>query len=106
MYPRHCLLRVCLVLAFISVSKAQDAPEWLRRAANQTVPSFSAETPAVVLVDEERSTINSDGVTTTNKTFALRVLKRDGRAMAVAREIYLTDSGRVKKFEAGFAPIR
>lgn len=98
MHPRYYLLTCLTVLGCVSAASAQDVPEWLRRAANQSIPSYSSETPAVVLSDDERLTINSDGVTLTNKTFALRVLKRDGRSLAVARDVYLTDSGRIKEF--------
>lgn len=98
MHPRYYLLTCLALLGCVSAVSAQDVPEWLRRAASQSIPSYSSETPAVVLSDDERLTINSDGVTLTNKAFALRVLKRDGRSLAVAREVYLMDSGRIKEF--------
>ncbi len=100
MRVQNCLFFCLIVLGSYGTVNGQEVPEWLRRAASQTMPAYASEVPAVVLLDEERSTINSDGVTTSHKTFAIRVLKKDGRSLTVAREVYLTGSTRVRELRA------
>ena len=58
------------------------------------------ECPSVVLLDESVMTIGNDGRITTTSTYAVRILKREGRDEAVAREIYMTDTGKVREMKA------
>jgi hypothetical protein len=79
---------------------ADDAPAWLRQAAAASAPAYSKEVPAVVLHKEQRVTIEESGKTVTVTTYAVRVLTREGRGAAVAREVYLTDTGKVREMRA------
>ena len=99
-------LRITLCCLFVAVSAAtaaargDDPPAWLTRAAAAQAPAYPKEVPGVVLHDESQLTINSDGRVTTVTTYAVRVLTREGRALAQAAVPYATDTGRVREFRA------
>jgi hypothetical protein len=89
-----------LLLSSTSAFAGDDMPAWLQQAATQKVPSYDKDVPAVVLLDEAIVTVGEDGRVTTTSTYAVRILKREGRAEAVARESYMTDSGKVREMKA------
>jgi hypothetical protein len=90
------LLLVCAPAAFAG----DEAPPWLQQAAAQKTPAYDKAVPAVVLLDESVVTIGEDGRITTTSTYAVRLLKREGRSRAVARELYMTDTGKVREIKA------
>lgn len=77
-----------------------DAPAWLKSVAGTPAPVYDKKVPAVVLWRERNVTIAPDGAVTTATNYAVRILTREGRDEAVARESYLTDSGRVREMRA------
>src|SRR5258708_39968623 len=79
---------------------ASDAPAWLRDAAAQKSPQFDKKVTALVLHDESRISVEESGKTTSTTYRAVRILTRDGRGEAFAREMYLTGSGKVKELRA------
>ena len=81
-------------------SPGDDAPAWLRQVAAIKTPEYDKEVPAVVLRKEQNIVVSSDGRLTTNTTFAVRILTRDGRHYAAAVEMYLTKSSKVNEMRA------
>jgi hypothetical protein len=79
---------------------ADEAPPWLQQAAKLPVPAYDKDVPAVVLQNERRVTVNEDGRVTTVTTFAIRILLREGRDYAEAREFYESDAGKVRELKA------
>lgn len=79
---------------------AEDAPGWLRQAANLRVPSYEKDTSAVAVVDEQLVNLNNDRKLVITENFAVRVLNREGRRWAVARAYYLSGSGKVRDIKA------
>jgi len=77
-----------------------DAPPWLQEIAKAQTPGYEKDVPAVVLQNERRVTISEDGRTTTVRTFAMRILIREGREYAVAQEFYSSDAGKVRDMRA------
>lgn len=95
---------LCSLLLFFSAAPAlaagDEAPAWLQQAASASVPAYPKDVKAVVLLDEKQVAVSPDGRVTTTTTYAVRVLAREGRRHAVARESYLTDSGKVRELRA------
>jgi hypothetical protein len=89
-----------MTLAAPAWATGDDVPAWLQQAAASRAPAYDKEVPAVVLNDEARVTISDDGKITTVKTYAIRILTREGRHYAVATESYQTDSGKVREMRA------
>lgn len=102
---RTPVLIFCLVLLALSAPSAalavEDAPPaWLQQAAAAQTPAYEKDVPAVVLHSEQVVTIAPDGRITTVKSYAVRILNREGRAFANATELYLTGSGKVREMRA------
>ncbi|MFL6229252.1 MAG: DUF3857 domain-containing protein [Pyrinomonadaceae bacterium] len=94
-----------LLIAFSASALARGggddaAPAWLTQAAAQSAPAYPQDVTAVVLVNDKRTEIAPDGRVTTTTTYAVRVLRREGRDYAAARELYLTDTGKVRELHA------
>ena len=96
------LAPILLLVAVAAVAKASgdEAPPWLQQVARQPVPTYDKDVPAVVLQNEQRVTVSDDGRITTVTTYAIRVLVREGRDFARAREFYENDAGKVKELKA------
>ena len=98
----HRLTSFC-ILMLVSAATAlagDDAPPWVQQAAAQKTPAYDRKVPAVVLLREQQVTVESDGRAVTTTTHVVRILAREGRDEAVAREVYLTDAGKVREMRA------
>ncbi len=106
MRTRHFSIKIFapLVLLLFVVTGAhasgEDAPSWLQQAAASKVPTYEKDVPAVVLQSEQHVTVNEDGRVTTVTTFAVRILRREGREFARAVEFYESDAGKIRDLKA------
>ncbi|HKR02499.1 MAG TPA: DUF3857 domain-containing protein [Pyrinomonadaceae bacterium] len=101
MFPKRIFALLALLVLSSSAALAGDeVPAWLQEAAARKAPAYDKDVPAVVLLDESVMTVGEDGRITTTSTYAVRILKREGRDEAVAREAYATDSGKVREMKA------
>jgi hypothetical protein len=66
----------CARSAFAS---KDSVPDWVRTAAQQTVPKYSPETKAVVLLDETTLTVSPDGHAVQHRRHVLKILRPAGR---------------------------
>jgi len=89
-----------ILLAAAASAFSDDAPAWMRQAATLTLPAYDKDVPAVVLVDDETISISDDGRVSKVYNYAVRVLRREGRAYAVARVGYIPDTSKVKELRA------
>ncbi|HEY8203283.1 MAG TPA: DUF3857 domain-containing protein [Pyrinomonadaceae bacterium] len=89
-----------LVGAAVANAAGDEAPPWLQQAAKVPVPIYEKDVPAVVLQNEQHVTVNDDGRITTVTTYAVRILLREGRDYARAKEFYENDAGKVKELKA------
>lgn len=95
------LLFVCSIIALTTApALADEAPAWLKQAVSVSTPTYKKNVPAVVLLDESKVSIDEDGRVVTTNYYAMKILTREGRAGAVATEIYNTDSGKVREMRA------
>lgn len=94
------LFSFLLLAAVVPALAGDDAPAWLRQAASATTPPYQKDVPGVVLLDENRLTIDEDGKVTRSSFFAIKILTRDGRGLARASAFYETDKGKIKEFRA------
>ena len=58
---------------------AADPPEWLRAAARGEVPQYPREVDAVVLLDEQVTTVKDNGEVKTVYRRAVKILRPEGR---------------------------
>jgi transglutaminase-like putative cysteine protease len=99
-------IRFLVLIGVLTVSfgtaraSGDDAPAWLRQAANLTIPTYDKDVTAVVLVDDGTISVGDDGRIVKVYNFAVRILRRDGRGYAQARVGYVPESGKVKELRA------
>lgn len=91
-----CLLGLMVVPTF---AVGDEAPAWLKQLSTVSTPTYEKDVPAVVLLDEQTTTLDSDGKLTITLTYAIKVLIREGKELAVARAVYLTNSSKVKEIK-------
>jgi hypothetical protein len=77
-----------------------EAPSWLSQVRATQFPSYDKTVTAVVLLNEAVVNVDSSGKTVTTKTYAVRVLAREGRSEAVIVAPYLTSSGKIRDLKA------
>src|SRR3954447_23497316 len=70
----------CLALLFtMPAIAAVSIPDWVRQAASQTLPTYPADTNAVVLLDDTTYTVNGPGDVTEHHRRVIKILRPDGR---------------------------
>lgn len=94
------LLGLLLILMQMVPARANDAPSWLQQASKYSVPGYEKDVPAVVLHNERRVSLNTDGKVVSTSTYAVKMLSRDGRRYAMARAYYLVSAGKVRDIDA------
>jgi transglutaminase-like putative cysteine protease len=83
--PGHRFLAVVfLAAAFLAglavpSARASDAPDWLTAAAATTLPKYPDATKAVVLLDDETVTVQSNGEVVIHERIAYKILRSSGR---------------------------
>jgi hypothetical protein len=104
MYPRSTFRILFFITLFTitSVSALADnpPPNWMRQAASSSIPTYEKNVKAVVLYNEQQTTLDTDGKLVTTENKALKILTREGRKEAVALAFYLVSSGKVRDITA------
>jgi hypothetical protein len=95
-----CCALIMAATAAPAFAAGEDVPQWLLQAAATSIPAYAKDVPAVVLLNDQTTTIGEDGRIVTTTTYAVRILTREGRALAVASQGYATDGGRVRDMRA------
>jgi hypothetical protein len=70
-------------VATASAARKDSVPEWVRSATAQTVPTYSAETNAVVLLEETNYTVAPDGHALEHVRRVVKILRPAGRDEAI-----------------------
>ncbi len=101
MIQRIQLITLFFIALTVSVYPyGSSPPAWLRTAASVNVPAYDKDVPAVVLHDEEEITVDKDGSIVTVERYAIKVITREGRELAVARAFYFSSAGKIGELEA------
>ncbi len=69
---------VCL-LPVVSAKASNNAPDWVRAAAHQTIPELPENTKAVVLLDETTYTVDQKGQAVEHVRRVTKILRPQGR---------------------------
>lgn len=79
---RAALLALFAALVFCSCavpSRADSAPDWLRGAAQETLPDYPDSPIAVVLLNEVQTTVEANGQVESRHRVAMRILRPQGQ---------------------------
>lgn len=98
---RSIVLSLLFVFLLSTDLLANNPPAWLVDAAKLPTPTFEIrDVPAYILRNEEVINVRSDGKLSRTVRWAVRILTRGGREEAIARNVYNTDSEKVKELNA------
>src|SRR5258708_24504276 len=86
-----------VLLAFLAAlpafaSKPDSVPDWVRTAAQQKLPQYSAETNAVVLLDDTTYTVAPDGTAIEHHRHVIKILRPQDRNEAIVAVPFDHDS--------------
>src|SRR5277367_5822940 len=85
--PRNFFMRFIIALCLVPWSLpafGYGIPDWFRVAAHETLPTYPADTKAVVLLDEEITTISDNGEIHTTYRRVVKILTTEGRDFSTA----------------------
>ena len=87
---------VAAALLMLSASRcawAKDrAPDWVHEAAAQTLPTYPAETKAVVLLDDTTLTVDTNGKAVEHVRRVIKILRPQGREEGVVHVEFDNDT--------------
>src|SRR5579871_6265416 len=86
--PRSTKLRFAVLISLLGLclgSASATVPDWLKQAAAEKLPTYPAETKAVVLDDQTEITIEGPGQYVEHDRRILKILRPDGRDYAQLR---------------------
>lgn len=83
---KYLFVSVCLTVLnapSVFAAKPVSVPDWVRTAAVQKLPSYPAETNAVILFEDTTYSVAPDGSATEHYRSAMKILRPQGREDAV-----------------------
>lgn len=81
-----------LLLSLFPLNASAGVPDWLRAAAHQPVKKYADDVNAVVLVQDETTSINDKGEIVRHGRLVYRILRPEGRELANYPVYYDSDS--------------
>jgi Domain of Unknown Function with PDB structure (DUF3857)/Transglutaminase-like superfamily len=94
---------LCLALLSTALWAADDVPDWVRQAAAQSAPAYSAKVTTVDLLREETVAVDADGKQVMRERRVTKVLQKSSEPMVAFRS-YDTKTGRIRDFRAWLLP--
>jgi hypothetical protein len=85
-------LFVCVLAGACPAAAAADVPEWLRNLSRQPAKTYADDVNAVILLDDQTTTIKENGDIIQHGRLALRILRPEGRDWAAYPVPYDSDS--------------
>jgi hypothetical protein len=74
-----CIAAALLACSAPGARAGDSAPDWLRAAAQEKLPSYPSDTKAVILLDETQITVQENGQIYTRHRMAVRLLRPEAR---------------------------
>jgi len=96
------ILTTCAGIA-LSVSPvlwADSAPDWLRAAARDSLPEYPKDTVAIILVDEQMTTVNDKGEIETRHRRAYKFLRPEAREHYSGVPVYFDNETKLAYLKA------
>jgi hypothetical protein len=83
---------ILVTLAVPAQAKTDHVPDWVSAAAAQTLPHYSPETNAVVLLEDTTYTVAPDGKAVEHVRRVVKILRPQGRNEATVHVSYDKDT--------------
>src|SRR5437016_9107776 len=81
-------LPLALAAAFVFAGPPASAgtPEWMKQVARVPLPSYPADTDAIILLDESTTTVSSSGEVRVTYRKVYKILRPQGRTLGRSEE--------------------
>lgn len=86
-----CVAGVALAAVSPALAKDKPLPDWVKDAAQQTLPHYPEKTAAVVLLEETTYTVNANGQAVEHVRKVVKILRNKGRRDAIPAVGYNKD---------------
>jgi hypothetical protein len=86
--------------AMPSSAFADDAPMWLKQAAAVRPADYGKDVPGVVVLHDQHVTLGDNAKLSSVENWAVKLLSREGKRLAIARAYYLASSSSIREFKA------
>ena len=94
--PRLLTTAFLTILLLTGAYANDSAPGWLKQAATVSTPTFAKDVPGVVLQDSQEITLDGDSRLITTQNYAVKILNKEGRELAIAHAFYLMSFSKVR----------
>ena len=91
------LLSFVVLMSFLPASANAGVPDWLRSLAQQPAKTYSDDANAVVLLDDQDTTVKDNGEIVTHERIAYRILRPEGKSYA-GHPVYFDTETRINSF--------
>ncbi len=78
----------------------KETPSWVSEVATRALPPYSGKVPAAILLDEQKVTVDPNGMVDTITRFAIKILTHEGKRDAEIVERYEKGGRQVKELHA------
>lgn len=85
-------LLLALVSILLPVMASAEVPDWVRALARHPAKTYADDVDAVILADDQVTTVKENGEIVTQGRLALKILRADGRKLAAFPVPYDSDS--------------
>lgn len=86
------ILAAAAVVVVLAGPAGAGVPDWLRDAARQPLPQYEKATDAVMLLDEQRTTVSSEGEIRTLYRRAYKILRPEGKSYGTLTVYFDSDT--------------
>lgn len=100
LFSRFVFASFLTILLFTAAFADGGAPAWLKQSAAVQTPAYAKDVPGVVLLDSQEVTLDAEGRLVTTDNYAVKILLREGKSLAVAQAFYLMSFSKVRDINA------
>src|SRR6478672_5871354 len=91
------VLSFLFLMSLLPTAAKAGVPDWLRSLAQQPAKTYADDANAVVLLDDQETTVNDNGDIVTHERIAYRILRPEGKSYAV-HSVYFDSETKINSF--------
>jgi hypothetical protein len=97
MLKKTSVLPFLFLMSFLPTPANAGVPDWLRNLAQQPAKTYADDANAVILLDDQETTVKDGGEIVTHERIAYRILRPEGKSYAV-HSVYFDSETKINSF--------
>ena len=97
MLKKTSVLPFVFLMSFLPTPANAGVPDWLRNLAQQPAKTYADDANAVILLDDQETTVKDGGEIVTHERIAYRILRPEGKSYAV-HSVYFDSETKINSF--------